>query len=102
MTLFAHGDVLQLLEGESSDVSSVFRSLPMEALQFGVLKMLEDPIPQPCLTHTCIGLANNSMNLIGPDNHKVDIFKLCPNEVDRRISEGTAKKLLMRFAQRHT
>ncbi len=101
MTLFAHGDVLQLLEGESSDVSSVFRSLPMEALQFGVLKMLEDPIKQPCLTNTCIGLANNSMNLLGSGDRKVDIFKLCPTEVDRRVAEGTAKKMLMQFAQRH-
>jgi hypothetical protein len=102
MTLFAHGDVLQLLEGESSAVSSVFTSLPMEALQFGVLKMLEDPVKQACLAHTCIGLASNSLHLQQPGDRKVEVFKLCPAEVDRRIADGTAKKILMRFAQRHT
>jgi hypothetical protein len=102
MTLFAHGDILHLLDGESSAVSSVFNSLPMEALQFGVLKMLEDPVKQPCLTHICIGLASHSMHLQAQAERRVAIFHLTPAEVDRRIADGTAKKLLMRFARRHT
>jgi hypothetical protein len=101
MTLFAHGDVLQLLEGESSAVGSVFHSLPMEALQFSVLKMLEDPVKQLSLTHTCIGLATNSWRLQQPGDRKFEVFQLSPAGVDQRIADGTAKNLLMRFAQRH-
>jgi hypothetical protein len=101
MTLFAHGDVMQLLEGNASAVSRAFRDLPIDAMQFGVTKLLSVSVKESCLQANCIGLAANSMNLITPETTNLDLFQLHPTGVDARIAECVSKKLMMGFAEVH-
>jgi hypothetical protein len=101
MTLFAHGDVMQLLEGGSSTVTRALRALPIDAMQFAVTPLLSEPINEPCLQANCIGLAGNSLQLITPKNSQFDLFRLHPIGVGERLAKCVASKLMVGFAETH-
>jgi hypothetical protein len=90
-----------LLEGNASAVSRAFRDLPIDAMQFGVTKLLSASVKESCLQANCIGLAANSMNLITPGTRNLDLFRLHPKGVAGRLAECAAKKLMVGFAEVH-
>jgi hypothetical protein len=99
MTLFSRGDIFQLIEGELAEVTTGFITLPVIALQFGVTKMLSEPVDGPCLDMNCLGVSLKSLHLIDHTVRDLDLFLLHPEEVERRIKPCVAKKLMMGFAK---
>jgi hypothetical protein len=99
MTLFSRGDIFQLIEGESAEVTSAFMTLPAIALQFSVTKMLSEPVDGPHLDASCLGVHQRSLHMVDPGLSGLDLFPLSPEEIGRRLKPCMAKKLMIGFAK---
>ena len=98
MTLFASGNIIKLLEGDLSVVNDIFNKLSNTAKQFGSIELLRNPIAQQCLSETSIGYSSPEFKPNSNLSSKIALFKLSPDEVDKRIAESLGKVLMMQFA----
>jgi hypothetical protein len=101
MTLFAHGTVMQLLEGEVSVLSRAVQSLTTDAAQFGLITLLKESVEESCLQASSVGMAKNSIPLTRPGNPYLDLFRLHPTEVEGRLTNCVASRLMMGFVETH-
>ena len=98
MTLFANGNIIQLLEGDDSIVNGIFQKLPNDSKQFGVFELLNSPLVNYCLSETSIGYSAHEFKLTSGQSSKISMFQLSQVEVDKRIIESPGKVLMMQFA----
>jgi hypothetical protein len=98
MTLFANGNIMQLLEGNYSVVTQVFGKLQHDARNIGTLELLKKPLAHYCLAETSIGYSLDEFRLISKTPHHISIFKLHPAEVEKRISRSPGQVLMTQFA----
>jgi hypothetical protein len=98
MTLFSHGNIMQMLEGDFREVSDVFEKLNHDARNIGVLKLLEESVDVRKLKETCIGFNAHSVQLPGRPPTRFSLFRLNPAEVESRIFDCAAKILMLQFA----
>lgn len=98
MTLFANGNIMQLLEGDHSVVTDVFGKLRHDARQVGMLELLKKPLENYCLSETSMAFRSHELALISKSTHYISMFELHPVEVGKRISTSAGKVLMMQFA----
>jgi hypothetical protein len=98
MTLFAHGNIIQMLEGVHKAVNAVFKELPSGTMQFQVIQMLHEPLEKACLEETSIGFNHRALVLVKSVPPNVALFKLSPKAVGKRIRESPGKLLMQQFA----
>jgi hypothetical protein len=101
MTLFAKGNIMQLLEGDYPVVTDVFEKLRYDAKQIGIFELLKETLAAHCLSDTSIGYSSHELGLISKFPKHISVFKLHPVEVEKRMLKSPAKVLLMRFASDH-
>jgi hypothetical protein len=98
MTLFANGNIMQLLEGDYPVVTDVFEKLRYDAKQIGIFELFRKPLQTHCLSETCIGYSSHELTHISKLPHNISVFKLNPAEVKKRLSPSPVKVLMMQFA----
>jgi hypothetical protein len=101
MTLFANGNIMQLLEGEYPVVTDVFERLRYDAKQIGIIELLKKPLANYCLCETSIGYSSHELGLISKSPHNIALFKLHPAEVEKRIFKSPGQVLMMQFASEY-
>lgn len=101
MTLFSNGNILQLLQGEAFSVAKLFHLLPSQTKQFQVIKMTEESIETMSLNQTCIGFGKQAFKAHVDVPHGIPVFKICPAEIGRRISNSEGLVLSVDFAESH-
>lgn len=98
LTLFANGNVMQMLEGQATQVRTVFAHLHAEPVHFGITVLVDTPITRASIQGTHIGLLQFAQE-IGKSMHPtVHVFKLSPQEIDLRVQNCDALALFMEFA----
>lgn len=102
MTLFSHGNMLQLLQGEASAVALMFYIFPQQTNQFQVIKMSEEVIDTMSLNQSCIGLDKTAFNAHADETNGISVFKLNSEEIGQRIRNGAGRTLSMNFVEFHT
>jgi hypothetical protein len=98
MTLFANGNIMQLLEGDYPAVNYVFEKLRYDAKQFGIVELFNKPVANQCLYETSIGYSSHELKLISKSSGNIALFKLHPAEVEKRIAKSPGQVLMMQFA----
>jgi hypothetical protein len=98
MTLFANGNIMQLLEGDYPVVTDVFEKLRYDAKQIGIIELIKKPLENHCLSETSIGYSAHELGLISKSPDNISLFNLYPAEVEKRIFKSPAKVLMMHFA----
>jgi hypothetical protein len=98
MTLFANGNIMQLLEGDYPAVTDVLEKLRYEAKQIGIFELFKKPVANHCISETSIGYSTHESGLITKTPSNIALFKLRPAEVDKRLLQSPGKVLMMQFA----
>lgn len=99
LTLFANGNVMQMLEGKLAQVRTAFAHLHAEPVHFGITVLVDTPIAQPSLQGTHIGLLQFAQE-IGKGMHpSVQMFKPSHHEIAQRVQDGDTLTLFTEFAQ---
>ncbi len=98
MTLFANGNIMQLLEGYYPVVTEVFEKLRHDARHIGTLELLKKSLANFCLSETSMGYSSHELRLLSKSPHNISIFKLHPAEVERRICRSPGQVLMTQFA----
>lgn len=101
MTLFSNGNIMQLLEGRSQDVQSIFQKLQNHAHQWNVFETLRRPMEDLSQSETSIGFDTHSYKLISKSSSGIALFRLNANEVNQRLKDSPAKALMLQFAADH-
>lgn len=101
MTLFANGNIMQLLEGKRTLVRNIFKKILVDGNQFQALELVQIVIPNPALSETSIGFSLHSLRLITRPPSKITLFRLNPTEVSARMASCPAKVLMENFAELH-
>jgi hypothetical protein len=98
MTLFANGNIMQLLEGNYLVVNDVFEKLRYDAKQIGIVQLFNKPLTTHCLSETCIGYSSHELEHISILPPNISVFKLQQTEVKKRLTPSPAKALMMQFS----
>lgn len=102
MTLFALGNVLQVLEGEASEVDRLYQSLTHNPQHALVTLMARETVHQRHLVGSSLGYFNLDKHLAGTFPAHLQVFKAGMAELDRRVKPGTAHSLLQLFIAQYT
>lgn len=97
ITLFAHGHVMQMLEGEFATLQMAMRDLRDMSKLFGMEPLLQETIAAPASHHAAVGL-NRFMDEISEHlPPHVQVFNLSAHEICQRTEPGAARDLLLSF-----
>jgi hypothetical protein len=99
MTLFSHGNIIQLLEGKRTAVNQILQNFPLNAHQFGVVRLIQSPVEARCIKQTSIGFGMHSLRLIKSHPTKISLFELNPHNVRNRIEKSSGRILMENFAR---
>ena len=97
MMLYADGDVLQVLEGESSEIKSLFARIERDPRHNQVFVVLNEPLATRHFPDWSMGYRR-----IGPDDlqqfkHFQQVFQSTPGEMRARARQGVASEVINAF-----
>ena len=102
MTLFANGNILQLLQGEPSAVQRVYGILPSQSKQFQVIKMTEEFVVGAALQESCMGLDAQGFKTLAKEPMPIPIFRLSAAAISQRIGHSMGCDLALQFVELHS
>ncbi len=97
ITLFANGHVMQMLEGEFTELQSAMRNLRDISKIFGMVPLLQEAIEAPTSPGVAVGLNRFADTISEHLPPQVHVFRLCEAEICARTAPGAARDLLLGF-----
>ncbi|QDL53308.1 BLUF domain-containing protein [Rhodoferax aquaticus] len=98
LTVFANGSLMQMLEGERAPVRTAFAHVRAEPVHFGITLLVEDPIAEPSIGGTHLGLLQFVHEIGRTMSPSVELFQLSPTELSKRLPANDVLPLFTSFA----
>lgn len=98
LTVFANGNLMQLMEGEHSAVRLAFTQVHAAPVHFGITVLVEAPIAKPSIARMQLGLRQFAQEIGRALPPSVERFLLSPDELIKRLPANDALPLFTEFA----
>jgi Sensors of blue-light using FAD len=101
MTLFSSGDVMQLIEGELDEVENLIRQIRSDFKQTETFELFRENIQKFSIYEDSIGYLSTELWHVENNTSIIELFKISQNEIQDRVKETIARKLLLQFVRNH-
>lgn len=101
MTLFANGNMMQVLEGGATATQLAYERMRVSPLLFNVMLLETADIAAPTLNASSLGLQRGTFMQLGKEPTQQQLFRLGRDGVEQRMRPCDARNVLMTFADDH-
>jgi hypothetical protein len=102
LTLFARGNILQVIEGEEAAIMRTMQTLTQDPRHSLMTTMAQETVERRNLIGTSLGHLRMSQRVVERFAPDAPVFKAAGAEIDRRVQPCIAHSLLHLFIAQHT